>query len=145
MAPSLIPTLWNIGILLQKQATLGKHFGPECISILETKEWTILKNKGTLVMSILKVGILVAPLFFINSYSLVPKVEICLKYILFGQKSQKAAIMNWWVDYAHHMILLSLLDLKLFRRSCLYTLTWIFQVMNWENLTQYAKKLLEIL
>ena len=45
-------------------------------------------------MSILKVGILVAPLFFINSYSLVPKVEICLKYILFGQKSPKAVIMN---------------------------------------------------
>ena len=22
--------LWNIGILLHKQATLGKHFGPEC-------------------------------------------------------------------------------------------------------------------
>ena len=30
LPPSLIPTLWNIGILLYKQATLGKHFGPEC-------------------------------------------------------------------------------------------------------------------
>ena len=28
--PSLIPALWNIGILLHKQATLGKHFRPEC-------------------------------------------------------------------------------------------------------------------
>ena len=28
--PPLIPALWNIGILLDKQATLGKHFGPEC-------------------------------------------------------------------------------------------------------------------
>ena len=28
--PSLIPTLWNIGILLHKQATLGKHFEPKC-------------------------------------------------------------------------------------------------------------------
>ena len=25
----LIPALWNIGILLDKQATLGKHFGPD--------------------------------------------------------------------------------------------------------------------
>ena len=29
--PSLIPALWNIGILLHKQATQGKHFCPECI------------------------------------------------------------------------------------------------------------------
>ena len=28
--PSFIPTLWNIGILLHKKATLGKHFRPEC-------------------------------------------------------------------------------------------------------------------
>ena len=27
---SLIPALWNIGIILHKQATLGKHFEPEC-------------------------------------------------------------------------------------------------------------------
>ena len=27
---SFIPALWNIGILLHKQATLGKHFEPEC-------------------------------------------------------------------------------------------------------------------
>ena len=25
------PVLWNIGILLHKQATLGKHFEPECM------------------------------------------------------------------------------------------------------------------
>ena len=30
LPPSLIPTLWNIGILLYKQATLSKHFCPEC-------------------------------------------------------------------------------------------------------------------
>ena len=30
--PSLIPALWNIGILLHKQATRIKHFCPECIS-----------------------------------------------------------------------------------------------------------------
>ena len=30
--PSLIPALWNIGILLHKQAILGKHFWPECMS-----------------------------------------------------------------------------------------------------------------
>ena len=29
--PSLIPTLWNTGILLHKQATQGKHFCPKCI------------------------------------------------------------------------------------------------------------------
>ena len=27
--PFLIPALWNIGILLHKQATLGKHFEPK--------------------------------------------------------------------------------------------------------------------
>jgi hypothetical protein len=29
-SPSLIPTLWNIGILLHKQATRTKHFDPVC-------------------------------------------------------------------------------------------------------------------
>ena len=33
-------------------------------------------------MSILKVGITIVPLFFLNSYSLVPKLVICLKYFL---------------------------------------------------------------
>ena len=28
--PSSIPALWNIGILLHKQALLGKHYEPEC-------------------------------------------------------------------------------------------------------------------
>ena len=28
--PSLIPALWNIGILLHKQATQTKHFDGEC-------------------------------------------------------------------------------------------------------------------
>ena len=30
LPPSLIPALWNISILLQKQATLSKHFKSEC-------------------------------------------------------------------------------------------------------------------
>ena len=29
--PSLIPALWNIGISIHKQATLGKHFERECM------------------------------------------------------------------------------------------------------------------
>ena len=29
--PFLIHVLWNIGILIHKQATLGKHFEPECM------------------------------------------------------------------------------------------------------------------
>ena len=33
--PSLIPALWNIGILLHKQATHAKHFGPECKYVVE--------------------------------------------------------------------------------------------------------------
>ena len=28
--PSFVPALWIIGILLHKQATLGKHFCPQC-------------------------------------------------------------------------------------------------------------------
>ena len=39
--PSLIPALWNIGILLHKQATLGKHFPPECI-LFGFLRWCIL-------------------------------------------------------------------------------------------------------
>jgi hypothetical protein len=30
LTPSLIPALWNIGILLHKQATRTKHFDSEC-------------------------------------------------------------------------------------------------------------------
>ena len=30
--PPSFPTLWNIGILLHKQATRGKHFESECIT-----------------------------------------------------------------------------------------------------------------
>ena len=33
--PSLIPAVWNIGGLLHKQATLGKHFRPECMTQIE--------------------------------------------------------------------------------------------------------------
>ena len=33
-------------------------------------------------MSILKVDITIVPLFFLISYSLVPRLEICLKYFL---------------------------------------------------------------
>ena len=32
--PSLIPALWNIGILLHKQATRTKHFDGECMNLL---------------------------------------------------------------------------------------------------------------
>ena len=32
LPPFLIPALWNKGILIHKQATLGKHFEPECRS-----------------------------------------------------------------------------------------------------------------
>ena len=48
------------------------------ISILGTKELKIWKNKGTFVMSILKV-IYLEPLFFQIAYILVPKIEICIK------------------------------------------------------------------
>ena len=34
--PSLIPALWNIGILLHKQATLGKHFELDCNHPIDT-------------------------------------------------------------------------------------------------------------
>ena len=34
---SLIPTLWNIGILLHKQATRTKHFDGECTSLISNK------------------------------------------------------------------------------------------------------------
>ena len=51
------------------------------ISILGTKEWEIRKTKGIFVMSILKVFYMVA-IFFQVSYSLVPKIEICLKKIV---------------------------------------------------------------
>ena len=40
------------------------------------------KNEGPLLMSILKVDIAIASSFFLISYSLVPKIEICLKYCL---------------------------------------------------------------
>ena len=33
--PSFIPALWNIGILLHKQATRAKHFEPKCRCLLE--------------------------------------------------------------------------------------------------------------
>ena len=46
--PSLIPALWNIDVLLHKQATWIKHFCPECIRQLNVKitveSGTELKN-----------------------------------------------------------------------------------------------------
>ena len=44
-------------------------------------------------MSTLKVDVTIVPLFFLISYLLVSKVEICLKIIV-GQKSQKAVIVR---------------------------------------------------
>jgi hypothetical protein len=42
--PSLIPDLWNIGILIHKQATLSKHFESECMNLAEFgMSW---QNKG---------------------------------------------------------------------------------------------------
>ena len=38
------------------------------------------------------------PLFFVNFYLLVPKIDICLKYI-FGQKIPKAAIVGGTGDH----------------------------------------------
>ena len=35
--PSFIPAPWNIGILLNKQATLGKHFWPKCKSWVKSR------------------------------------------------------------------------------------------------------------
>ena len=43
--PSLIPTLWNIGILLHKQATLGKHFWLECMSLF-FRQVCLFKSTG---------------------------------------------------------------------------------------------------
>ena len=48
------------------------------ISILGTNEWKIWKSKSTFVMSILNI-IYLAALFLQIFYSLVPKMEICLK------------------------------------------------------------------
>ena len=35
--PFLIPAICNIGILIHKQATLSKHFEPQCITVLPYK------------------------------------------------------------------------------------------------------------
>ena len=49
------------------------------------KNW---KYKDTFIMSILKIGIILVPLFFPISYLLEPKVEICLRYFM-AKNSQK--------------------------------------------------------
>ena len=46
--PSLIPALWNLGILLHKQGTLAKHFGPECISTIQKVSLSSRIQKETL-------------------------------------------------------------------------------------------------
>ena len=43
----LSPSLWNIGILLHKQATRIKHFCPECI--IRTVSSQILLCSGTVI------------------------------------------------------------------------------------------------
>ena len=45
------------------------------------EKFEIWKSKGTFVMSIIKIDYLVT-IFFQISYSLVPKIDICLKYLL---------------------------------------------------------------
>ena len=52
------------------------------ISILSSNKNKIWKNKGTICMPILKVDIKILPLIFLISFSMVPKIEICLIYVL---------------------------------------------------------------
>ena len=52
------------------------------ISILGTKEYKIRENKGTFILSILKVVITRVPLFFPILHSLVPTIEICLRWFM---------------------------------------------------------------
>ena len=42
--PPLIPALCNIGILLHKQATVGKHFWPECTYLCDLKNFSISRS-----------------------------------------------------------------------------------------------------
>ena len=56
-------------------------------SILGTNKLTISENKNTVCIAISKVKITMSPLFFLISYSLVPKIEICLEKFL--DKSSK--------------------------------------------------------
>ena len=46
------------------------------------------KNDRTLVRSTFKIDTTIVPLFYQTFYLLVPKIEICLKYVL-EKKSQK--------------------------------------------------------
>ena len=48
-------------------------------------------------MSISKVDILVVPLFFLISYLLLPKIEICLKYFL-DKNAQKQPLCPCLLD-----------------------------------------------
>ena len=52
------------------------------ITIVGTKEYKIGKNEGTLVITTFKIDRMKVPLFFLILYSLVSKIEICLKYFL---------------------------------------------------------------
>ena len=58
------------------------------VSILGANKQEIWKNKGSIVMSILKDDILIVPLFFQIFYFLVPEIEIWLRYVL-DKDSQK--------------------------------------------------------
>ena len=52
--PPLIPVLWNISILLHKQATHGKHFGPECkqkVGISVVKSYNVKEVLGLCLQS----------------------------------------------------------------------------------------------
>ena len=73
------------------------------ISFLGTNENKIWKNNSTLVMSILKVDKLIMPLFFLISYSLVPKIEICLKYFM-DKNSKKQPLCTVGAPYQKNAV-----------------------------------------
>ena len=64
------------------------------ISILGTNQYKNSKIKGTFVKSILKVNARLVTLLFLIFYSLVPKIEIYLKYFL-EKNSQKQPL--WYI------------------------------------------------
>ena len=50
-----------------------------------------------MVLSTLKFDIVIVPLFFLSSYLLVPKIEICLKYFL-DKNAQKQPLCPCLLD-----------------------------------------------
>ena len=66
-------------------------------------------------MSILKVDMTIVPLFYLIYYSLVPKIEICLKYFL-DKKFPKAAIVIHWLYFLLTKLNMSLLPKKALKK-----------------------------